>query len=112
MGAVSNRKPASAEISLEVQGRLPYFIDESQTALIRADAGFLWDKASALCYTMAEIRSSTTPGMQCKSSFGLFQEPAIAKLLPEHKILSLVEQYKEIRIIWFTCRLLSNSHAC
>jgi hypothetical protein len=47
---------------------------------------------------LAETRSSTIFGMQCESSFGLFQTPAVAKLLPEHKILSLVEQYKELRI--------------
>ena len=40
MGAVSNRKSVSAGISHEVQGRLPYFIDESQRALIRADTYF------------------------------------------------------------------------
>jgi hypothetical protein len=112
VGAVSNRKPASAGISSEVQGRLPYFIDESQRALIRANAGFLWDKAFALCYTMAEKRSSTTLGMQCESSFGLFQKPVIVKLLPVQKTVSLVEQYKELRIIWLTCRLPSDSHAC
>jgi hypothetical protein len=44
MGVVSNRKPASVGISPEVQGRLPYFIDESQRILITADAGFLWIK--------------------------------------------------------------------
>jgi len=93
MGAVSNRKPASAGISPEVQGRLPYFIDKSQRILIREDAGFLWDKASTLCYTMAETRSSTTLGMQCGSSFWF-----ISKRLPLlRKLLSLVKQYKELR---------------
>jgi hypothetical protein len=71
VGAVSYRKPASTGISSEVQSRLPYFIDESQRALNRENAGFLWDKTSALCYTMAETYCGTTLGTQCESSFGL-----------------------------------------
>lgn len=70
-----------------MQGRLPYFIDEYQRALNRADAGVLRDKSASIWYTIAETRCSTTLGMQCESSFGVFKTPAIAKLLQEQKML-------------------------